>query len=59
MNATTKELKKETFKAKQENIKETIDRQFTFILKIKPQNHIFQQNVTNFGAGNATFLNLC
>ena len=42
MNATTKEPKKETFKAKQENIKETIDRQFTFILKIKPQNHIFQ-----------------
>ena len=39
--ATTKELKKKEFKAKEQNIKQTIGIQVTLILEIKLQKYIF------------------
>ena len=54
-----KNCKKKIFKAKEENIKQAIGIQVSFILEINLQKYSFWQNSTNFLAANMTFLNTC
>ena len=51
--------KTKIFKAKEENIKQAIGIQVSFILEINLQKYSFWQNSTNFLAANMTFLNTC
>ena len=52
-DAVTKELKKKVFKAKGENIKQTIRMQVTFTLKNKLQKYILAK-YDHFSAGNVS-----
>ena len=53
----TKELKTKAFKTKEENIKQTIGIQVTFISEIKLQKHFLLAKYDHFSEGNASLLN--
>ena len=56
--ATTKELKKRNYTINSQNItQENIH--VTFMLEMKLQKYVFQQNMTMFVAANVPFLNQC